>query len=487
MKNRFFLILFFLIFLIKSLESLLVYKHVDALNYHIVIAKYLVNNLSDKAWYHIPGALMSGYFEYLYTIPHLIFNFGLKAHIGSQFLHFLFSLGIGSLIIFSIFKKKNFIISVLAAISILTISKGSSFFLYAKNDGVLALIYLSTLIYFLNLSKQKLISNKEAILFGVLLGLNPAIKQNGLIFIAPISLYFCYIFKEQYKKIAITVITAFIVWFPIIFRNWYYFDSPLFPGGLSINPGIATPEILYFYGISMNKGITLASLLENITMFFTGKLLFLLSLPLVILNIKNSKHDKNLSFYLLFSSLLLVLVINGGTTDHRFQFPLFFGMIYFIFSNLSNISTRYSINLISILLLTIILIDSKIDKSISRVKNMISTYSKFSEKEIINKRIPYTKLWETLPKSNDDVFIYSDYLSQSYYAPLNYHNHQVHHVPDSYFILKCDGPNDLKNLKKYSYALITRNIQNRCYEKIKQGKLIKTVDGTSLYDIRFKN
>ena len=165
-------LIFLIIFTIKSFESLLIYKHVDALNYHIVIAKYIVNGMWTKAWTQIPGSLMSGLFEYLYIIPHLIFNYGLKAQASSQLLHFLFSIGCGSLLLFSLFKKENFALACLAGISLLTISRGSSFFLYAKNDGVLALSYLATLIYFIRIKESQKTTISQSIIFGLLLGLN---------------------------------------------------------------------------------------------------------------------------------------------------------------------------------------------------------------------------------------------------------------------------------------------------------------------------
>lgn len=480
MKRSLFVI-FGIIFLLKTLESFVVYGHVDAINYHIVIAKYLSNGLWTEAWTTIPGSLMSGFFEFLYVIPHYIFDYGLKAHVSSQFLHYFFSLGIGSILVFNSIKNKDKVYAALAGISLLTIAKGSSFFLYAKNDGPLALSILLLYIFFERVRVKDSLSKKELITLGFLLGLAPAIKGSGILYIIPIALTFTYFHIKKPLQVLSVALIALLTWSPILFRNYYYIGNPLFPGLIEQIPGSASQAMIDYYSHHMSSKPTFISIMMNIKSLFLGKVVFLLSLVCFVKNIIDKRNDSNKVMYFLLSSFVIMMLLNGGVTAVRFLFPAYFVLVYYIFSNISKVLPKKSY--VPIILLILCLVDSKIDKSFSRIKKMTKNYINLSEDEVIKKVIPLTAFWNHIDPSSKSL-LYSDNLSQQYYAPLNMRVIQYQHNPAAYFTKSCSSDENLEEFKMFKYALIRADIDNPCYSLILNSQKLSTINEYSLYKLR---
>jgi len=478
MKERLLLYFFILILIIKCLESFVVYGHVDAINYHLVIAKYLTNGLWNEAWTTIPGALMSGVFEFIYLLPHSIFGHGYRAHSTSQFLHFCFSIGLGSITLYWMLSKTNKTFASLGAISILTISKGSSFFLYAKNDGVLALAVLLLYYFYDQYCYKQDSSIKNSIILGFLLGLAPAIKASGVLYIIPIALHFTYYNFKSFKFILISSSLSILTWLPILIRNYYYNGNPLFPGLIGHINGNSSAAMIEYYSRHMSSPATLQSVLRNIFNLFTGKLIFLIVPFIVFFNIFKKNHQKNRLFYYAISSFILILIVNGGVTAIRFLFPLFFVFVYFLFKNFAEYKFSRSI---FVFLLVGILVDSKVDKSIGRVIDDLT--SNETHKQKIERKIPLTKFWDKLDIHNSRFYILSDNLSQQYYAPINMRVIQYQHHPELNFLFKCKE-HDLEKLSKYHYAVIMHDLNNPCYNMIKNSKLIASMFQYKFYKLK---
>lgn len=446
--------LFIFMWIIKALESLVPYAHVDALNYHMVVGKYLSLGLFNDLWETVPGALMSGLFDLIYTIPNFIFGYGLIAHSSSQFLHFFFSIGLGSLLLYNYFlKKQQPLIGGIAGLLILTISKGASFLMYAKNDGVLAFALLATALYFYEFFlKCKLFNFKTALVFGVLLGINPAIKMNGVLYMTPFALSYTFLARHQIKFVFIAALTAMALWAPFLSRNYYYIGNPIFPGMISLIKGSASLGMIEYYSHCMSARVTPATFVINLKNLFLGKIVFLTTFFFVLKN--KWKSDENILFYLIFAGFLIAMAVNGGMTAIRFLFPLMFLLVLYIALSAKSFKNEISQKPILALIIILILVDSKLDKSIRRIvdfsKDVIALHN---EKLIVNKRIANTRLWNEIDQKKGTIWLLTDELSQQYYAPENLRLIQYQHNKNAQFMT---GPKDQCAAKiiKFDYVLL---------------------------------
>lgn len=480
---RFISALTFIVFLIKASNSLILQGHVDPLNYHLVVPKYLVNGQWNDAWRTIPGALMSGAFETLYLLPHLFFGYGVEAQVSSQFIHFILSLGLGSFLLFKYFKESN-LVAVLAALSLLTISRGASFFFLAKNDGALALAYLACVLTYIELNREGWGNVKKIVLFSFLLGLIPAIKLNGLIYIFPIVVHFVIRHYRNWKRVGLVGITSLVVLSPFLLRNYYYIGTPFFPGLLNVFPGDSSEEMVRYYTGAMSAPLTLGTFFQNIKLIFMGKFLFLFSPLLVLVNLKKGRDSLNLPFYMMITSFIIFLGTNGGIVTDRFHFPSYFILVFFIFSTLSvEVKENQKVTKWAWILLLIILADSKLDKAIGHARKGFSLYFENSKEGLVRKVIGPSIFWE---KINEDgikkIYILSDNLSQQYYAGLNTRIIQVQHTPEANFLFHCKDA-DVRKLEKYRYAILwdKSGRTNPCYKKILAGELVTSHKEYKLY------
>ena len=468
--------IFCVVFLIKFLNSFYLYGHSDPLNYHLAMTKLLMEISSADAYKNNIQFLVSGFFDYLYIIPNLIFKNRFFSQLMGQNMHFLFSLGLGSL--FLLKKIPNRAIAFLGAIMILTMARSANFYLYAKNDGVLASMGLICAVYIIDSKKI------HPIIAGLLLGILPAIKMTGLFLVLPLLVIFFYKSKRRYYDSAICLSTLFLVWSPILVRNYYFMKNPLFPGLIKLFPGNMHSAAKGFYGASINSTFKLQILWEQFHACFFPKVIFFLTPVFMYLNFKKDRKI-NLYLFVITVFFLLYIAINGGIIAPRFYFPCHFILAFFAAKTLlSHFNKLKRWHLPILLLLT--LSDSKIDKSISYIKKEYSNYTTADNtREIVNKMIPHTTFWNKIESSGETkTYIISDLLTQFYHAPKGIFVEHPMHSPKANFFYSCTEK-DLRKLDRYSYALLYHQHENPCYDKIrKHGLKLHSQREITLYRIR---
>ncbi|GAB4412579.1 MAG: hypothetical protein OHK0056_17800 [Bacteriovoracaceae bacterium] len=156
-------------------------------------------------------------------------------------------------------------------------------------------------------------------------------------------------------------------------------------------------------------------------------------------------------------------------------------MAWFVFDSLSNMELQKSNTYLLVVVLVLILIDSKIDRGFRAMKDAFQFYSVKNKGEELIKRIPILSFWNKLEKSEGVRYIISNQLSQQYYAPVNYRLIQLQHHPEGNVLTQCD----LNKLSKYSYAILSdQNISyNECYSKILSSPRLDKIGEYSLYQL----
>lgn len=474
-QNYIFYIYIFFI-LLQASQTLKPLSHGDALYYHLVGPKIWKESGWDSMWENLSHYAQAGYFDLLYFIPTYFLDSQLNIQILSQFIHFFFSAFIASILAIHIIQHK--ILGPLCGISILTISKDSGFFFYAKNDGALAFVSLFSS-YFLIEKKY----TNHPVIFGILLGLIPGIKINGFFILIPlIALLILHLIKgiTTFKQFTLIGLVAVLTTIPQLAKNYIYTKNPLFPGFTSIFPGNLTEPMLDHYGRYYGKAINAEVLINQITDLVAGKSVLIL-FPLIF--IFNKSNTRAINYFLIgITTYLIYLTYNGNLLHPRYYFSSYFLIIISIFLILKTLKLK-STHLVFLLLL--VLIDTKIDLSIRNLYQSAIDHIKMDEKEIISKYIPLTNLWNPLQQPKNTEYIISDYISNSYYLPKNIRLHSAKQNLGADFLFSCNDENSLKKLEKYTYALISKPYQNKCYEQIlRNGKLISSQDTHRLFQIR---
>lgn len=449
------------------LEAICFFRHGDALNYHLVGPRFWLETswleMTNDLW----GNFQSGLFEALYLLTIGIFGNTLWGQLSSQLLHFLLGQGLAALVLFKFFKaRKKEIIGALAGLSILTISKSADFFLYAKNDGALACLGLILALMLFDDSFVSLNGKKRNLFLGILMGVIPAIKMSGLFIVLPLSIYFVLINYHRLSDVFITAITALLVFSPILIRNYYFIGNPFFPGLIELFPGVLTDEMKRYYLYHMSNKLSFSSFIAASKSLFTGKIIFLIFFPILFCRLK----DKRLPFFSIFvlSIFILYLLVNGGLVVERFFFICYFLIttMIFVFLSEKNFKNKYYY-----LLLVLILVDSKVDKSIKRIVNFIPSYFNENSLDIVYKHSPYASIWKGVSSTGKKELVISDLFAQQFYSPDGFRIHQFRGRPDVEFLGKCES-SDISKLQKYSYAILAEKNQNPCYEKIRNSGLI---------------
>lgn len=470
--------LFVTVLFLKVGESLLPYDHADALYYHLAGARIWYESSWSEIWVHLTAYAQAGYFDFVYFLLFFLTNSLLKIQVLGQFLHLLFSLGIGS--IFILWRLEG-IWGLLGALGLLTIAKDASYFLFAKNDGVLAL--LSLIATFL------IINRKNLYLIALFLGLMIGVKMSGMLVVIPLSLILAWDYRKNSTKLIGPVLLALLVITPKLIENYVYTGNPLFPALLKKIPGTLTPAILdhyfHFFGLPLYPEV-LKNLLSD---FFLGKVIFLLAVPLFIINFVKRNHRLNLYYVVAISVFALYLVLNGGYQAARFFFSGYFLTVFFIFSSLKNLDQEKKYFekkrvLILTTLLALILIDGKIDKSLKRSFYAIRDFSTKAEKEILKSNIPHVVIWEQLEKPKPGALVLTDYHSESFYLPAGYRLHQPDHTKGPNFFYYCQEAGDIEKIYQYRYVLLGYWRDNPCYHHvIEKTKLIFSWNQFKLYQL----
>lgn len=445
--------LFIVIFVIKALESLTLFSHGDALSYHLVWPKLVLNNGIKHTLENFYSIWLSGYFDFIYFIPNTIFGHGEKAQQAGQFLHFFFSIGLGSLILVkAVARPYNW----LAGVALLTISYSADFFLYAKNDGFIALM---SLIAFIMISKKSTNLNyKLGLIFGIAIGT----KLTALFFTLPLGIYYLIncLKKKSYDFVWVVFVTLLTI-FPIMYLKFLYLETPFYPGLLSLFPGNIPKSVISLYAPMLSSPLTFASLISNIKILFVFKAASVVTLFYVYYKSKD-RSLINEGLIVCLTSFSLYLFFNGGIVVGRFYFSCFFIITYIAFNNLQ-IKSKYLI-----LFMLLILIDSKIDKSVKRA------FKNITKNQSHQIHIPRSTIWGYVPKNSKVI---AHMYTQTYYAHPSIVMENIYLTPMGIkFYNACSD--------YYDYAVFpTDFMPSGCISDNFEFKKIYHVDGFNLYKL----
>ena len=115
------------------------------------------------------------------------------------------------------------------------------------------------------------------------------------------------------------------------------------------------------------------------------------------------------------------------------------------------------------------MVDSKIDKSISRVANNLKDIGTKSTHQIVRENIPLTKVWDFIDEK--EGLILSDFYPQQFYAPAKI---KLHHYPTQPITRSFDSCDEKSLINTYTFFII-KDLNNSCILKI-QSKLTKLGD-----------
>ena len=481
--------LFWLVFLMKALECLLPTPHGDALYYHLVAPKIWSVSSWSEMFQDLSHYVQAGYFDLIYFIPFTLSDSLMKNQIAGQFLHFFFSIGRASLLCLRWVNHR--IWGPLASISMLTIARDSGFFHYAKNDGALALASLvaAWLIY-----RAKYLGKDQGkfslVVIGIMLGLVPGIKMNGLLVVLPLSLYFVWQNRYKVSNIVITGGIALLVFLPVLIKNYIYTGNVFFPALVSRFPGFLTQPMLDHYSYYYGNSMSLETFGIQIRDFLTGKLLFIIHPILMWLNYKSGRSSLNFFAWLSITAFGLYIVFNGSLPHPRYFFPSYFLLVLFIFLSLKarsedpKTSRFFTAKTTLILLVLIILSDTKLDLLGRNIRDAVTGHYSLTEQEMVRREIPLTALWEKIEANDTEVvdYVISDSHSSSYYLPRGVRLHTAKQSHGAEFLLDCHSQEDLSRLKFYRYSLLSSENSNLCYQFIRDhGTLLTELKGIKLY------
>jgi hypothetical protein len=445
------------------MESFVPYDHSDALYYHLSGPKIFHQFSWEILNLNLTTYVQAGYFDLIFYLPFFFFHSLLFIQLIGQFFHLFFSLILAGF--YSTRRISDPLLKLALAISFLTIAKESSFFTYAKNDGVVALLGL--------IASIMVMEGKAFWQIGIALGLLVGTKMSGLMIGLPIGFTYLLFHYKDWKKVLALIGCVLLIAAPQLVKNYYYVGNPFFPGFMNLFPGSYSLGVKTAFSQFFGRPFIWSEALILLSDFFTGKVIFLVTPILAFLNVKYKNKKSNNYFYIALSILILYLVVNGGFRNVRYFFTCYFLLVYFIFETLDKnnffkplITKKWFL----FVLMTIVLIDSKIDKSFKRVKVAFTDYSQLSEKEIILKHIHHANIWAQLPElpKGKVNYIISDYRSEGYYLPEGYFIHNPDNTNRASILFFCYGEKEIELLKTYHYAVLyTGNIDNLCFREIR--------------------
>lgn len=456
-------LIFYLIFIIKLLECVHLFDHVDALAYHLTLPRYLTEVGFNETFKSFFIGLQAGYFEFLYVLPVSLFGNTALAQILCQMMHFLAGLGLLSFLATKSLSNKTY--AYLLGIAVLTINAAPSVFLYAKNDGVVA--SLSFLLFLILAGVFARDSKYRYIFIGLLFGLIPGVKLTGLFPVLVLGFFFLYKEKTLSKNFLLSITLAIFVFSPICLLKFYYTGSPFFPALLSLFPGKLPSGIVDTYSNFTKSKITLSSLSLGMRSLFFAKLILLTSPLILFLSFK--RKFVPLSFFLSLAVFTAYILVNGGNISERFYFAAIFFLVHGFFAMLEKLDFKW--RFFPLLIFLAVMIDSKLDLSFRRIKKSI-IFSPLSEREFIEENIPLTKLWRKIEISSQEkyTYVYTDLLYMGFYSPRGMRLEQLRMNPDALFYRDHKD----KFLDRYSYLILNSTLSDirsnltQGYEKIDQ-------------------
>lgn len=459
---RYLIIILGIIVLIKLLETMTPFSHADSLYYGMVIGKNLSWQTMKESYLTVCGSFQSGLIEFLQAYPISKMGGNIWTQITMQAMHFIFGQLLAGYILYKNIEDKR--VAVIAFIAALTISVESDFFLYSKTDGYLASIGLLT---FITIQKRK-----GPYIIGVLLGLIPLIKLSGLLITAPLSLYYVYSSRDI-KAITRAAVIALGLTSIILIRNYVFMGTPFYPALLNVFPGEVSQTPREYYLAALSAPINREVLTRLLKDFFVGKIIFLF-IPYFIF--KNKL--KNIEIYVVSLSIFLLYVfINGGVSASRFFFVCLFLNVLYLAKNLSyeKIGPKYIF-----LVMILISIDSKIDKSLKRdvqnIKHVVSgKYGQYRKE-----KIPLSVFWDYIPAGSK---VLSDEFSQQFYSPerIELVFGQCNQKFEKYRNCTDDG---YKEINSFDFAILTGKLKNRCFNKLSSKQILYEKSNYKLYKLR---
>lgn len=452
-------VLFYTVFSLKALESMTIFPHGDALNYHLVVPRLVLESGWNNVFDSFFAVFLSGYYELIYFLPNLLFGNHVYAQISGQLLNFWLSLGLSCWLLIRYIPNKNY--AMLAGLSLITLSKGNDFLLYAKNDAFLATLCLWL---FLDILHKK-VEDWNPLFFGLFYGLIPSIKLNGLFFLAPLFLYIAFRKKFDLKFLAKIATVAFFTHLPVfLIKNHFLGGAIFFPALLGIFPGDLSENTIQLFNGYTNAKITLSNFGKYIALFFTGKIIFL-SFPFLFFKVR--KNPKAIvSIFVILTNFILILLMNGGVYSERFLFPMLFTMIGAFFYLLEKVHIPPKAILFLSLL---ILADSKIDKVIKRDIKVLKYLTLNSQEmtELRKKEIPLSTVWDHIKvkKNQEFTYVFSDNFVQTFYSPQGIRVDMYPSSPNTFPYKKCE---EEKFLDRFSYFIMRWTFSSPCNEIIKK-------------------
>ncbi len=480
---------------LKILEALHPYRHCDALYYHLPFGKFFSIVGLRAAHTEVCGAAQTGIFDYLYgliywLLPPILPEKLLWAQQLSQLLHALVSLGIGAGLTWWFLRQQHRIGAFLASASLLLLNKGADFFLFAKNDGVVAMLgFAASLLLF----ERKLLSRRDWIFFTLVTGTIPLVKLSGLLVLVPLNLFLLVLHRHQLRKVPWVFMGQLLMFSPLLWRNYFFTGNPFFPAFLTWIPGNGPPSIIAPYQAMLSAPVTWQSLQDNLSFFFLGKVIFLATMPLAIWNWRCHRRQDNYYFWLSLSIFNLYLLKNGGVSAERFIFTCYFLNNFFVFKSLINLAvalssspswTQRRMRWAWICIFVLVLADSKLDQKIRRATNLLWRYPRMSYQEAIQFFLPRHQIWDTIGGENPQQLtkIISDDFNEFYYAGENVRLYPSNCLNQGYGLERCT-PADLAEIRReYQFGVLRYEKDNACYRYIRQeGEKIHSGHGYDYY------
>jgi hypothetical protein len=479
--EKLFSIFFFILLFLKIMESFVLKGHGDGVSYHLVLGKYILEHGFSYAHFKFYLSNLTGLFDYLYVIPQFFFGSGLLAHISSQFLHFACSILFAILIFSKVFERKTIFYA--TGVFLLSFDRSPDFFIYAKNDGFLALVFLIGVLLICGELKKLNFSNLSShILLGTIAGLLPVIKMSGLIYSLALSGLYLIQLRPNLKKLIFFCFAGLLASSPIFIRNWIVIGNPVFPAFLELFPTKVTPEMMSFMNSWLKSSASVDGVLKNFIVAFTPKILGFLAIPLIWLNYKRDRAILNRVPILILLFTTCYCFINPGYPAERFYFGCHFVLIYFIFKSLEALEQEGGIKgAYWVFILLVMLADSKVDKVVKRVFHYYPDVVELGfGQDLLHKYAPYTKIWDFVEEGS---LIVTDAAPMVYYSKKGVRMYQAGHSFEANFLWSC-RKGDLDKYKTFDYALIGNSNWNDCTRKIsKMEKRLVSAGGYTLFRI----
>ena len=376
--------------------------------------------------------------------------------------------------------------ALIAAASLLLLNKGADFFLYAKNDGVVAMLAFAASLL---LWEKTLATRRSWVMFTLVTGAMPLVKLTGLLALVPLNLFFLYEYRQHLSKVLLVFAGQLLILSPLLLRNYYFTGNPFFPAFLDLIPGSVPPSMIAPYLAMMGAPLSWPALWDNLSFFFLGKIIFLAAIPLALSNWRLQRMADNRYFFLSLSILLVYLLKNGGVSAERFIFACYLLNNFFVFKSLINLTQEpwwqaHWQRWMQVGALILVLLDSKADIKIRRAYNLLWRYPQMSYSEKITFFLPRHEIWETIGGENPQQLtkIISDDFNEFYYAGENVRLYPSNCLHQGYGLERCNEEDLAQIRREFQFGVLRYQKDNACYRYIRQeGEKIHSGHGYDYY------